>query len=177
MNGHIISGVIGLVIGGAAAFGYLNYTSAPPPAPMAETMPAETVPAETMAAVTAEEAYQHRNAVMKGIGGHMQALGAVAKGEAEPDAGTIVHARGLNAASQAVKLLFVQEGISEKSRSKPEIWSDWAGFSKAADDFAMATAAVVPAAESGDPAAIGAALGEVGKTCGGCHQPYRGPEK
>ncbi len=169
MNGNIISGVIGLIIGGAATFGYLNYASspAPEPAPMAETM----------AAVSAEEAYAHRNAVMKGIGGHMQALGAVAKGEATSDAGTIVHAKALNSASQAVKLLFVQEGISDKSRAKPEIWADWAGFSKAADDFANATVAVVTAAESGDPAAIGAALGGVGQTCGGCHKPYRGPEK
>ena len=94
-----------------------------------------------------------------------------------PDAGTVVHAESLAAMSHTVKLLFAQELISVKSRAKPEIWSDWAGFSKAADDLSMATAAVVEAAKGGDPAAIGAALGDVGKACGGCHKPYRGPEK
>jgi cytochrome c556 len=167
MGGKFIGLVIGLVVGAAATYGYLTYM---PQASMSDTV-------EMDSSVSAEEAHETREGAMKAIGGHLKALGAVAKGEMAPDAGTVVHAESLAAMSHTVKLLFAQELISDKSRAKPEIWSDWAGFSKAADDLSMATAAVVEAAKGGDPAAIGAALGDVGKACGGCHKPYRGPEK
>jgi cytochrome c556 len=123
-------------------------------------------------------AFGARQTAMHMIGDHMKALGAVAKGEAEADAATAVHAKSLHALAAATKFMFMTEGdMPEMSRAKAEIWTDWAGFEKAADAFTTATAALIPAAAGGDPAAIGAALGEVGKTCGGCHKPFRGPDK
>lgn len=122
-------------------------------------------------------AFGARQTVMHTIGGHMKALGAVAKGEMAADAATAVHAESLHALAASTKFMFPEGSITDKSRSKPEIWSDWAGFEKAADAFTDATAAMIPIAKTGDAAQIGAALGEIGKTCGGCHKPYRGPEK
>ncbi|MAO93135.1 MAG: cytochrome C556 [Rhodospirillaceae bacterium] len=165
MRSKYFKGLAGLALGGMAFFAYQSFAVN------------TSVTAADMMTVSAEEAHETREGAMKAIGGHLKALGAVAKGEMAPDAGTVVHAESLAAMSHTVKLLFAQELISDKSRAKPEIWSDWAGFSKAADDLSMATAAVVEAAKGGDPAAIGAALGDVGKACGGCHKPYRGPEK
>lgn len=139
---------------------------------------ASLMPAVTSAQdISDDDIFAMRNAAMKAIAGHMKALGAVAKGEAEADAGTVVHAIALNELAQTVPLLFNGESISEKSRAKGEIWSDWAGFMKAAGDFAAATSGVAAAAESGDAATIGAALGQIGATCGGCHKPFRGPAK
>ncbi|MBO6837685.1 MAG: cytochrome c [Alphaproteobacteria bacterium] len=175
MAGNVVFGVGGLIIGAAAVFAYTHFTAAPAP----EMAAPEAAPAEAMAAATVapDQNYMLRNSAMKAIAGHMKALGAVAKGEATADAGTVVHAQGLNSLAQTVPLLFDVEAIPDKSRAKAEIWSDWAGFQKAADDFAAATQAVVAAAETGDPAQLGAALGEVGKTCGGCHKPFRAPEQ
>ncbi|MDW3207052.1 MAG: cytochrome c [Alphaproteobacteria bacterium] len=126
--------------------------------------------------LSAEESYQIRNGAMEAIAGHMKALGAVAKGEAQADAGTPVHAMSLNALAKTVPSLFMANATTDKSRAKPEIWSDWEGFKKAADDFAMATGELAEAAKSGDAGQIGAALGGVGKTCGGCHKPFRAPK-
>ena len=126
---------------------------------------------------SADSAYETREGVMKAIGGHMKALGAVAKGEAAMDASTPVHAQAVMELSHTVKFLFPEDSITEKSRANPEIWLDWDGFMKASMDFETASAALVEAAAGGDPAALGAALGGVGKTCGGCHKPFRGPEK
>lgn len=165
MGSKYLKGLAGLAIGGMAFFAYQSFAVN------------TSVTAADMMTVSAEDAHEMREGAMKAMGGNLKALGAVAKGEMAPDAGTVVHAQSLAAMSHTVKLLFAQELISDKSRAKPEIWSDWAGFSKAADDLSMATAAVIEAAKSGDPAAIGAALGDVGKSCGGCHKPYRGPEK
>lgn len=122
-------------------------------------------------------AFGARQTAMHTIGGHMKALGAVAKGEMAADAATAVHAQSLHALAASTKFMFPEGSIPEKSRAKAEIWSDWAGFEKVADAFTEATAAMIPVAKTGDPAQIGAALGEIGKTCGGCHKPYRGPEK
>lgn len=120
--------------------------------------------------------YERRNEVMGAIGGHMKALGAVAKGEAKADAATVVHAQGLRTLAVTVPAMFAEKAMGGKSRAKAEIWSDWDGFVKASDDFYNATGALVEAAQSGDAGKIGAALGGVGKTCGGCHKPFRGPK-
>ncbi len=117
-----------------------------------------------------------RNAVMHGIAGHMKALGAVAKGEAAADAATPIHAKAIQELAASVPMLFHNKDAGAKSRSKPELWSDWDGFMTASDNFQAASAALVKAAKGGDAGAIGAALGGVGKTCGGCHKPYRGPK-
>ena len=120
---------------------------------------------------------EERAVVMKGLGGHMKALGAVAKGEAKADAGTVVHAKALRQLSVTIAHLFPEGSGGGDSRALPKIWSDWDGFKKASDDFAAATPQLVAAAETGDPRQIGAALGAVGKTCGGCHKPYRAEKK
>ena len=44
-------------------------------------------------------------------------------------------------------------------------------------DIQTATARLVTASRSGDADAIGSALQGVQQTCGGCHQPYRGPSR
>jgi cytochrome c556 len=64
-----------------------------------------------------------------------------------------------------------------ETRAKPEIWSDAAGFAGKLETLAAATPALVAAAKTGNAGAIGAALGKVGKTCGGCHKPFRVPKK
>jgi hypothetical protein len=110
MGGKFIGLVIGLVVGAAATYGYLTYM---PQASMSDTV-------EMDSSVSAEEAHETREGAMKAIGGHLKALGAVAKGEMAPDAGTVVHAESLAAMSHTVKLLFAQELISVKSRAKPE---------------------------------------------------------
>lgn len=63
-----------------------------------------------------------------------------------------------------------------KTRAKPEIWSDWAGFEGKAKALDDAAAVLVTATASNDLEAIKAAFGEVGKSCKACHETYRGPE-
>lgn len=113
---------------------------------------------------------------MKELGGAMKAVAAVAKGEA-------AYTPALN--EQAVKIkmiaaemgnLFPEGSGGEKTRSKDEIWSQPEAFEKAVADFEMAATGLVAAVETGDQGKIGAALGATGKTCGGCHKPFRAPK-
>lgn len=128
-------------------------------------------------AAAAETVQETRTKTMKALGGHMGAIAKVAKGEADYSPAIVDHAKGIEMISHKVVDLFPAGSADAKSRSKPEIWSDWAGFEKVANDFKSATPALVTAAMSGDKGQIGAALGAVGKTCGGCHKPFRKPKE
>jgi len=59
--------------------------------------------------------------------------------------------------------------------SKPEIWEKWDQFVQAANKSAMAANSLSMAGASGDSSAIGAAMKNVGGTCGGCHKDFRKP--
>ena len=59
------------------------------------------------------------------------------------------------------------------TKAKAEIWSDRAGFEKAAADFVAASTKLVALAEADDKAGFAAQFKEVGAACGGCHRPYR----
>ena len=79
--------------------------------------------------------------------------------------------------SEQMIALFPKGAEGPKSRAKAEIWSDAAGFKKANDNFMNAAKALQVALTSGDAGASGAALKATGKTCGGCHKPFRAPKK
>ncbi|MDF1730519.1 MAG: cytochrome c [Minwuia sp.] len=115
-----------------------------------------------------------RVAAMKEMGGAMKAISNVAKGNAAPSADTVAAAKKLNMLAQTTIELF-PEGSMEY-RAKASIWSDWAGFKAANERLIAASADLVAATETMDAGKIGAALGATGKTCGGCHDDYRGPK-
>ncbi len=59
------------------------------------------------------------------------------------------------------------------TKAKPEIWTDRANFEKAAVAFGQAAQAVGAATKANDKAGFATAYAEMGKTCGGCHRPYK----
>ena len=64
-------------------------------------------------------------------------------------------------------------GVGDKNEAKAEIWTDKAGFAKAAADFSGAAKGFKAAADTGDMAAAGKALGALGGTCKGCHEKFK----
>jgi len=59
------------------------------------------------------------------------------------------------------------------TKALPEIWSDNAGFQKAAAALGDAAGALVKASAAGDAAGVDAAIKAVGDACGACHRTYR----
>jgi cytochrome c556 len=105
-------------------------------------------------------------------------LFGMAKGKVDYDAGAAAaHAANLIALSQySLPQLFVP-GTSNADRpgktcTLPAASEDTAKLEQAYKDFQVALAALGDAAGSGQPA-LAAAVGEMGKTCGGCHKPFR----
>lgn len=61
----------------------------------------------------------------------------------------------------------------EKSKAKPEVFSDAAKFKAAADALEQATARLGAAARAKDEAGVRATFGPVAKACGSCHDDFR----
>jgi len=59
-----------------------------------------------------------------------------------------------------------------KTRALPELWKDPEGVKKAHGQWLRAIDGVVEAAGKGQ-SELAVAVGELGKSCGACHKPYR----
>lgn len=118
----------------------------------------------------------YRQKLMKSNGMHMSMIGDILKhGFSFPEqirshAG-IVRLNGL-----MMEKAFEEKVTSGKTDSKPEVWTNWVGFIKAAKKSADAAADLAMTAKSGDMSAIQAKMQAAGKTCGGCHRSFRQPK-
>ena len=65
------------------------------------------------------------------------------------------------------------KGAGVKTAALPAIWSEPAKFKEAQDNLQNAVQALVKVSRGGDETTQKAAIGAVGKTCGGCHQNFR----
>jgi cytochrome c556 len=68
---------------------------------------------------------------------------------------------------------FADSTKGEKSAALPAVWSDAAKFKQAQEQLQTAVAALVAVSKSGDEAKVKAAIGDIGKACGGCHDNFR----
>jgi cytochrome c556 len=69
---------------------------------------------------------------------------------------------------------FVESTKGEKNtRALPVIYSDPGKFKQAQDQLRTSVGALVAASKGGDEGAVKAAIGNVGKACGNCHDNFR----
>ncbi|WP_089942330.1 c-type cytochrome [Candidatus Entotheonella palauensis] len=120
---------------------------------------------------------QHRQKVMQAVGGHMGSIAAIMKNKLPYTTTIVVHAQSLQVTSTVIEDAFKKEITEGKTDSKPDIWQDWDKFVAAAKKMGEESGKLADAAQSGDMAAIGAQVKELGKACGGCHKPFRKPKE
>ena len=125
----------------------------------------------------AEDVIKSRQAVMQIFANSLTGLGNIAQGKVSQPGHMANYATAVAAVAPLVADLFPagtgpESGV--KTRALPAIWDDPDGVAELLATTEAAVAALVAAAESGDPAATGAALGNLGKnSCGACHTKYR----
>ena len=115
---------------------------------------------------------KYRQNHMKALGAHMGALAAITKGQAGSMEHAAGHAKAVAAIGTMMQDLFSADSAKGETAAKAEIWSMSDDFRKATGAFTAASAKLGEAA-GGDMEAIKAAIGEVGKSCGDCHKPFR----
>jgi cytochrome c556 len=131
---------------------------------------------QALGADSPENLVKYRKSVMKAIGGHTGAIAAVVKGEVSYGTHVANHARGIKDMSLIVPEIFPDNSGPmdyADTGALPGIWEESAKFKQAVTAFQSAAAKFAAIAEGGDMQAIGAGLGDLGKTCGGCHKPFR----
>lgn len=122
---------------------------------------------------TPQEIVDSRVAGMKSLIGSM-------KGASEATDAAVIrdHLAKAIAVAKAIPSKFPKgTGIGDagvkKTRALQDIWTKPAEFKAASDGFVAALEAASAAA--GDAAKFGAAMGGVKKSCGSCHDAFRGP--
>ena len=124
-------------------------------------------------AFAAESLGDQREAAMKTIGKSTGALAAIAKGKTAYDAATVkTSLETISATIKTFPALFPADSQSADKRASPKIWENKADFEAHATKLG-ADADMLLAQLPADQAAVGAALGTLGKDCGACHQTYR----
>ena len=119
---------------------------------------------------------KQRQAAMTLQGKYAGPLGAMAAGKAPYNADTVAfNAAMLDALSRMPWDGFAEstKGVTVRTAALPTIWSEPAKFKAAQDNFQSAVQALVKVSRGGDEAAVKAAIGAMGKTCGACHQDFR----
>ena len=121
-----------------------------------------------------ETLVKQRQAAMTLVGKYWGPLAGMAQGKLPYDANIVARNAGyLDALSKMPWDGFDASTANEKSGTLPEVYKDAAGFKAAQDKLQGEVGKLVAAAKGGNEAAIKAQLGEVGKTCGGCHNTFR----
>lgn len=121
-----------------------------------------------------EDAIKYRKAVFTVMGTHFGRVAAMANGRMPFDAK--VAADSAEIATSMSKLPFVAFGAGTDkgdTRAKAEIWSESDKFNAGASKMQEELVKFNVAAKTGNVDTIKAAVGEVGKTCKGCHDAYR----
>jgi cytochrome c556 len=127
-----------------------------------------------LAADQEADAVQYREAVMKTLNEQVGALGQIASGVA-PDDNLVAHMDILALAASAALKAF--EPKVPGGQAKPEVWADWADFSKRMTAFAQQTAAGAKIAKSQGKDAAMVQLIDYADSCKGCHDMYRQDKK
>lgn len=111
-----------------------------------------------------------RMQLMTGVKDATGTIGGMVKGAIPFDADRAAQARAaLIAYAQDIPAHFEAQETDPKSEAKPEIWTDWDGFLKAASDMEVAARGI----DTTTPEGLAAGLRQLGASCSGCHQPYR----
>jgi cytochrome c556 len=136
---------------------------------------AEVLADTAFAQAKPETLVKQRQAAMTLQGKYVGPLVGMLKGTVPYDANVVARNAGyLEALSKMPWDGFAESTKGQKNTiALPVIWSDAAKFKQAQDQFQSAVAALVVASKSGDEAKVKAAIGDVGKNCGSCHDNFR----
>lgn len=117
---------------------------------------------------------KQRQSAMTLVGKYWGPIAGMPTGKAPYNAETVVrNAAYLEVLSKMPWDGFVESTKDEKTRALPAVWTENAKFKEGADRMQAMISQLVKVSKGGDEAAVKAAIADVGKSCGGCHENYR----
>jgi len=140
----------------------------------------DMVAAPAAGQLTAAQAYEIRHERYEEMGDSLKAINRELKGSAPDVARIQQEATTLAALAEQIPTWFPAGSgpdVHARSRAKQEIWSDPQGFAQAHQGYLQQAQSFKRVADGGDVNQIRAAAQVLGKSCGQCHEKYRGPER
>ncbi len=117
---------------------------------------------------------KQRQAAMTLQAKYLGPIGAMLKGAAPYNADVVaINATFLENLARMPWDGFDASTKGEKTKAKPEVFSDAAKFKADAEQLEQATAKLGAVARAKDEAGVKAAFGAVAKACGNCHDTFR----
>jgi len=113
-----------------------------------------------------------RKALMKANGDSMKAIKGAVDGNG-PAATVAAEAAKVAANLKAAEIHFVPGSAKGDTKAAPEIWTNLGDFQKLDNDSIAAALKLEATAKGGDMKMVAADFGDLGKTCGACHNKYR----
>ena len=120
-----------------------------------------------------KDVIHYREDVMKTLDEQSAALGQMASGVVPSD--TMAADMQILALTASTALKAFTPKVAG-GQAKPDVWSNWADFSKKMTDFAQTTAQGAKAAQQSSDAAM-TSLVDIANGCKGCHDMYREEKK
>jgi cytochrome c556 len=115
-----------------------------------------------------------RQRLMKNVGANWADIQAKAK--ANNFEAIAVNADTLALNAEHIPALFPKGSLTDKSKAKPEVWTKWDEFVKAAKNLETESVKLREAARAKNNAQVEAQLKDFGRNaCGSCHTPFRVP--
>jgi cytochrome c556 len=120
-----------------------------------------------------QDVIDYRTHVMKTLGEQTDAIAMILENKVPPD-NFATHLKVLAVTATQAKKAF--EPKVPGGNAKPEVWANWADFSKRLDELVATTADLAAAAQHDSLAVVGGKLKSTLK-CKSCHDTYRTPLK
>src|SRR5258706_8053854 len=120
-----------------------------------------------------DQLVKQRQSAMALIGWYFGPIGAMMRGDRPFDAAVVARNAGyLEVLSKMPPEGFQPSTKDEKTRARPEVWTDKPKFDKAMENMQGEIAKLNQVAKGGDQGAIKTQFGAVGKACGACHDDF-----
>jgi cytochrome c556 len=120
-----------------------------------------------------ERAIKYRQSVMTLTANHFGRLQPVVKGTVPYDKDAVKANVAIIAMLAPLPWAAFTDGTEKGSNSKPDVWTDAAGFKAAQQKYQQTIAGLSAAADSGDLEKLKVATAAVADSCKGCHDKYQ----
>jgi cytochrome c556 len=127
-----------------------------------------------VSAAADDNAVKYRQHTMDAVGGHMQALAEIVKGQVDHKDHIALHASSLAAlAGIAPDLFGADSKTGADTKALPKIWEQPDVFKQRLDGFRTAAEELDAVVKGGDTTKLPAAFGALGKSCKSCHDDFK----
>lgn len=130
-----------------------------------------------LSAAEPEDIIKYRQNVMKAVGGHTSAAGAIVQGKVDYKSDLADHARALQTLTRDIPALFPKDSDFGETKAKDEVWLKRADFEKAAKNTKAKVEAFAKTVQGGNQQTIATSFKDVGESCKACHKDFRKEEE